>query len=89
MATSLGLEGKMTATVAGADLKVKLDALAAKLGPYPHAALTPGMRTGKQGTRMLKVTCPEDGYTLRATRKWLDMGLPTCPCGTEMTEEAA
>lgn len=37
-----------------------------------------------QGTRMLKVWCPVDGYTVRTTHKWLDMGFPTCPCGTEM-----
>lgn len=41
----------------------------------------------KQSTRMLKVQCPEDGYTVRMTRKWLDtMGAPTCPCGTQMVE---
>lgn len=38
----------------------------------------------KQGTRMLKLICPVDGYTVRTTAKWLEMGLPTCPCGTEM-----
>jgi hypothetical protein len=24
-----------------------------------------------QGTRMLKLVCPEDGYTVRTTAKWL------------------
>ena len=32
----------------------------------------------------VKIECPEDGYTVRTTSKWLDIGLPTCPCGTEM-----
>jgi len=40
----------------------------------------------KQGTRMLKVECPVDGYTVRTTSKWLAVGFPTCPCGTEMVQ---
>lgn len=44
-----------------------------------------------QTTRMLKAWCPNDvtvsqddersgcGYTVRMTRKWADVGLPTCP----------
>jgi hypothetical protein len=57
----------------------------AELGPYPHAALKPGTRIGKQGTRMLKLICPIHGYTLRTTRKWLEeLGFPSCPCGSEM-----
>jgi len=84
-ALALGLTGKMTATVAGDALRVKLQALADELGPYPHAALRPtASRIGKQGTRMLKLICPVDGYTLRTTRKWIDLGFPTCPCGEEM-----
>lgn len=83
-AQALGLEGKMTATVEGDELRVKLQAIADELGPYPHAALTPTARVGKQGTRMLKLICPEDGYTLRTTRKWIDLGFPSCPCGSEM-----
>jgi hypothetical protein len=39
---------------------------------------------GKQGTRMLKVVCPSDGYTVRTTAKWLAMGAPSCPCGEVM-----
>ncbi len=47
------------------------------LGAYPHAAL---MLAGKtQSTRMLKAACPHCGYTVRLTKKWADIGLPTCP----------
>lgn len=86
VAVALGLEGKMTATYPGADLTKKLQLIAEKLGDYPHAALQPGARhTGKQTTRMLKITCPDDGYTLRTTQKWIAaLGFPTCPCGNEM-----
>lgn len=43
-------------------------------------------RNGKpvQGTRMLKVVCPEDGYTVRTTSRWLAVGNPSCPEGHEM-----
>jgi hypothetical protein len=63
-----------------------------QVGTFPHAALVQIGRAAdepkKQGTRMLKVVCPDDGYTLRTTQKWLDVGLPTCPCGTEMEASA-
>lgn len=36
------------------------------------------------GTRLLKCECPACGYVIRTTQKWLDTGLPTCACGTEM-----
>jgi len=89
IAKALGLSGKMTATVVeeGSDLKAKLDAIVAEIGPYPHAALSLGGATSgpkKQTTRMIKVECPADGYTIRTAQKWIDLGLPTCPCGEEM-----
>lgn len=87
-ALDLGLTGKMTGTVAGAALAAQLKELAGQLGTYPHAALTPGLRIGKQSTRMLKVVCPDDQYTVRTTRKWLDLGMPVCPCGAQMEEAA-
>lgn len=86
MALAIGLTGKMTATVAGDDLRAELTAIAGELGPYPHAALTPALSgIKKQTTRMLKLECPDDGYIVRTTQKWLDLGLPSCPCGTTMT----
>jgi hypothetical protein len=37
---------------------------------------------------MLKVMCADEdcGYNLRTTRQWLNVGTPTCPCGSEMLE---
>ena len=84
IAKSLGLEGKMTATTAGFDLTVTLTEIAAEIGDYPHAVLTPGAGKKTQGTRMIKLVCQDDGYTLRTTAKWIAVGLPTCPCGEEM-----
>lgn len=39
LATSIGLEGKMTATYPGDELRQTLQSIAEKLGPYPHAAI--------------------------------------------------
>lgn len=41
-------------------------------------------KEGKAGTRMLKCECPDCGYVVRTTAKWLAIGCPTCPCGTTM-----
>ncbi|WP_336628483.1 MULTISPECIES: hypothetical protein [unclassified Microbacterium] len=83
LAKAMGLEGKMTATVAGDALRDKLALIVLELGDYPHAALSPSLSgVKKQGTRMLKVECSEgSGYMVRMTKKWLDeYGAPTCPC---------
>lgn len=88
-ARKLGLAGKLTATVVDADSNLydELERIVGELGDYPHAVLQFEEmleQRPKQTTRMLKVVCPEDDYTIRTTRKWIDMGLPTCPCGSEM-----
>lgn len=86
IAKAFGLTGKMTATVASDDLKVRLAEIVEDLGAYPHAALNAALAGGpKQGTRMLKVDCQQTGYTLRTTRKWLEQfGAPICPCCKEV-----
>lgn len=96
MAKAVGLTGKMTATVAGDALRETLTEIAARLGDYPHAALTTAAEGAdgpkKQGTRMLKVECAEgSGYVVRMTRKWIDeVGTPSCPChGVPMVEAVA
>lgn len=83
-AKSLGLSGKPTSTFGPEDfIKDVCDPIIEKLGSYPHAALSAdGWK--KQGTRLLKVECPECGYIIRTTAKWLEVGTPTCPCGTVM-----
>jgi len=40
----------------------------------------------KQTTRLVKCVCPDCGYTIRVTRKWLDTGLPYCACQTRFVE---
>lgn len=85
IAKGVGLEGKWTATSAGPVLQAALEAISSDLGAYPHAVVTPGIKLAKpQTTRMLKLEAACCGYIVRTTQKWVDEGLPSCPCGTEM-----
>lgn len=90
-AKAIGLGGKMTATIVpeGSDLETALGQIIVDLGEYPHSPLKyeeleliGGEK--KQGTRMLKLLAECCGYTARTTQKWIDVGLPSCPCGNEM-----
>lgn len=80
-ARAVGLEGKLTSTVAGKDLLAKCEAWFKTLGQYPHGQLDSlKSPVKKQTTRMVKCVCDECGYTCRTTRKWLDeVGAPICP----------
>jgi hypothetical protein len=86
VARALGLEGKLTATEAGAELTAKLEIIAAKLGDYPHAAIDFSNRK-KQTTRMLKIKCLEHecGMVFRTSSKWVELNgsnVFQCPiCG--------
>jgi hypothetical protein len=81
------LTGKMTATVPDIDLIARLCALSERIGALPHGKLdyagTPADAPKKQGTRMLKASCPcaDCGYVVRITRKWAEQALPVCPIG--------
>jgi len=87
IALAIGLEGKMTETTAGEVLLKRIDAIIAEVGTYPHAELKSSNSPKKQGTRMLLVKCPKCEYQVRTTKKWLEVGVPTCPCGTLMEAE--
>ncbi len=83
----MGLEGKATATCAGAGFAEWARSLEKKLGTYPHTGLVPLMEVKKQGTRMLKLEAADCcGYVVRTTQKWIDEGLPSCPHGNELVE---
>jgi hypothetical protein len=86
---ALGLIDKPTTCVPGAALKRDLEGIVKAIGPYPHAKLKLGLRRMKtQTTRLLKVACPDCGYVVRVTAKWVEVGLPTCPCGEQMEAAA-
>jgi hypothetical protein len=81
-AVACGLDGKPTATTVGEDLRYELAAIVAKLGDYPHESLS--AQGKKQPTRLLKAFCPECGYTVRVTQKWIDeAGNAVCPACDE------
>jgi hypothetical protein len=82
VAKAIGLEGKMTATVAGDKLRAALEAMMFQLGDYPGAKLSKADAAARQTTRMLKLSCEGCGYVARTTQKWLDeIGPPLCACG--------
>ena len=83
VALGIGLRGPMRSTHAGDELRERLNAVIAELGPYPHGKLNAHQRK-KQGTRLLKVECRRCDYNVRMTRKWLAVGTPICPCGERM-----
>jgi hypothetical protein len=93
LAKQAGLAGKWTSTHAGEELKPRLVEISEELGAWPHSALKPSALAAlKQGTRMLKVACAEDGgeYKVRMTAKWLDeVGAPICPCHEVQMEVSA
>ena len=94
IAVKVGLEGKMTATNPNEELKKLLLEIEKDLGKYPHKELI-YINQKKQGTRMLKLVCPElhselkkGQYILRGSLTTIqDLGLPSCPCGEKMEIE--
>ena len=87
VAINCGLEGKMTATVAGEQLTEKLKEVVELLGDYPHPGLNDVPDRKKPGSRMLKVDCMYCGCIARMTRKWIEeIGAPYCGCGAGRME---
>ena len=41
----------------------------------------------KQTTRQLKAEAKCCGYIIRLTKKWSEIGMPSCPCGNEFVLE--
>jgi ribosomal protein L44E len=84
LATKIGLEGKMTATMASEEFKKVASKIIEKIGVYPHAEFTIGSKK-KQTTRMVKLECEDCGFIARASRTALSKaGNPTCGCGGYM-----
>lgn len=78
IATAIGLEGKMTSTRPGPMMKSFITGFEAANGPYPAGALTRSMLK-KKSTYLIKCECPDCGYVVRTTAKWLELGDPICP----------
>ena len=84
LARAVGLKGRMTDTTASDELKATLKGITKGIGKYPHAQLDYSNAPKTQTTRMKKLECADCGYTVRTTQKWLEVGLPVCPCGTTL-----
>lgn len=95
IAKAVGLvpHGGTSWLTAEAGLELITTTIAPMVGPkadfpkYPHGILLPREKAEKkQGTRMIKIMCEDTGcgYTLRTTQKWIDLGLPSCYCGSDM-----
>lgn len=80
-------DGKPTHAMPGPELQQELERLNAER-PYPHSAIDATTLPKAQATRLLKVECPECGYTVRVTRSWLEQGAPICPLDEIRMEEA-
>jgi hypothetical protein len=50
--------------------------------------IEPETKEGKAGSRLVKCQCPDCGYVIRTTRKWIETGFPICPCNGIMEEVA-
>lgn len=79
LALAVGLTGKMTATVAGPELKAKIEAWIKSMPEYPHGVMSIDKKAVKPGSRLLKACCEGCGYTIRLSRQWLDVAIPACP----------
>jgi hypothetical protein len=87
IAKAIGLLKPWRATSPTEVLRERLNALIleSRVGPYPHAQLGKANPLAKKdGTRMQKLVCPEHGFTVRTSQKWIDFGLPRCPCGLQL-----
>lgn len=86
----LGLAGKCTMSEPGEDWLQRYSGIFQACGDYPHSKLDPTQSgVAKQTTRQVKLLCAKCDYIVRASRKCIDKGLPTCPCGCTLEPEEA
>lgn len=79
-ADAMALGGKPTATIRTEEFDAYMLPVIQKVGSYPHRALV-AEKGSKQTTRLVKLECPDCGYIVRTTAKWIETGLPSCSCG--------
>jgi hypothetical protein len=77
LARAIGLDGKLTATVASPAFEQKIRNWTAAIGEYPHATLNVTGIT-KQTTRLIKYVCPVCHATIRASQTAFNAGLFKC-----------
>lgn len=90
MARAVGLQGKLTATVVhkGTPLHNELDAMARKIGPYPHKAMTKQKRVVKRVKRVTLVSPQDPEYRVTICQSVLqEHGPPTDPWGNDLVNK--
>ncbi len=90
LAISIGLRGKKFETPPGQVFKELFRPIEKTIGSIPESeTMTQNyVRSGKQTTRLIKVSCNECGYVARVSRKWIEkVGPPLCPKHGPMTPE--
>jgi len=78
IALKMGLKGPMRSADAGPELKVVLNDLLTKLGPYPHEKLKVSMQKVSRSPRP-RAVCKKCGYQVPMFKKFLSYGPPICP----------
>ncbi len=78
IALSLGMVGPMRSAGAGPELKIKLQAIAQTLGPYPHGKLKVVHRRAISRSRP-RAKCPTCGFQVPMLKRFLAYGAPICP----------
>ncbi len=86
IATMVGLEGPARMAHAGEGLRIKLETLSKKLGPYPHRALIFPPPRPSNSSRT-KAKCTQCGYEVTLLKKWESYGAPICPKDKVRMEE--
>jgi hypothetical protein len=77
-ALCIGFQGPMTTTPPDQKMIFKCEEIIKTIGPYPAGTLDLTGRK-KKATYLIKCECPECGYVVRTTAKWLEVGDPICP----------
>ena len=88
IALKVGLVGpEMRSASAGKELRATLEAIAARLGPFPHGALQRRSPSPRRSDPP-RARCPQCSYRLAIPRRFLHLGPPLCPeHRVEMLEE--
>jgi len=88
IALKVGLVGpEMRSASAGKELRATLEAIAARLGPFPHGPLARRLPSTRRSNPP-RARCPQCSYRLAIPRRFLHLGPPLCPeHRVEMLEE--
>ena len=82
-------EGKPSSASAGAALMHVIEQISRELGPCPFTALNYTPRVRKAPPPTHKLECPQCQFTCRTSDGNVELGLPTCACGTKLVDLSA